>query len=229
MSIKQKLLIIAGKGDFKLDDRIGIAYIFRQCWKYGWMMIRGAFFSTGAKNIKGKIFVGKHVHCIEKRYLKVGTNCKLLDGVYIDALSTEGVNLGNSVILGRDTRIECTGSLSHVGKGVTIGDGTTFGAGCYFGAAGGIEIGDNVVAGQLVRFHSENHNYDDLTKLIKEQGVSHKGIKIGNNCWIGAGVVFLDGATLEDGCVVAANAVVNKAFPQNSIIGGVPAKIIKHR
>lgn len=98
-----------------------------------------------------------------------------------------------------------------------------------FGAAGGIEVGDDVVAGQFIRFHSENHNYSDLTKLIREQGVSHKGIKIGDNCWIGAGAVFLDGAELGDGCVVGANAVVTKKFPDNVVVAGIPAKVIKKR
>lgn len=98
-----------------------------------------------------------------------------------------------------------------------------------FGAAGGIEIGDDVVAGQFIRFHSENHNFNDLSKLIRDQGVTHKGIKIGNNCWIGAGAVFLDGAELGDGCVVGANAVVTKKFPANVIVAGVPATIIGER
>ncbi len=98
-----------------------------------------------------------------------------------------------------------------------------------FGAAGGIEIGDDVVAGQYIRFHSENHNYRDTMKLIREQGVTHKGIKIGNNCWIGAGAIFLDGAELGDGCVVGANAVVTKKFPANVVIVGVPAKKVAVR
>ena len=98
-----------------------------------------------------------------------------------------------------------------------------------FGAAGGIEVGDDVVAGQFIRFHSENHNFNDLSKLIRDQGVSHKGIKIGNNCWIGAGAVFLDGAELGDGCVVGANAVITKKFPDNVVVVGIPAKVISHR
>lgn len=65
--------------------------------------------------------------------------------------------------------------------------------------------------------------------LIKNQGVSNKGIKIGNNCWIGSNVTFLDGSELADGCVVAAGAVVTKKFSENSVIGGVSAKIIKIR
>ena len=83
--------------------------------------------------------------------------------------------------------------------------------------------------GQNIRFHSENHNYEDMTIPIRMQGVTNKGIKIGNDCWIGAGAVFLDGAELGDGCVVGANSVVNKKFDDNSIIVGMPAKMIKKR
>ena len=98
-----------------------------------------------------------------------------------------------------------------------------------FGAAGGIEIGDDVVAGQFIRFHSENHNYNDLTKLIREQGVSHKGIKIDNNCWIGGRCGVFDSAELGDGCVVGANAVITKKFPDNVVVAGIPAKIVQNR
>lgn len=58
-----------------------------------------------------------------------------------------GVLLGNNVVIGRNTRIECTGSIQHLGVGVKIGNRTTFGNDCFFGAAGRIEIGDDVVAG----------------------------------------------------------------------------------
>ncbi|KAF5082671.1 2,3,4,5-tetrahydropyridine-2,6-dicarboxylate N-acetyltransferase [anaerobic digester metagenome] len=229
MSIVEKLLKIAGKNNFEIDKRISKVYIIRLCWKYGWMMMRGRLRTVGYNNISGKIFVGKHVKLIEKRCLSVGSKTKIHDNVKIDALASDGVLIGADVVIGHDTVIECTGNLSNIGKGVKIGNRTTFGNSCYFGAAGGIEIGEDVVAGQFVRFHSENHNYNDLLRLIKEQGVTHKGIKIGNNCWIGAGVVFLDGAELGDGCVVAANAVVTKKFPEDSVIGGVPAKLMKIR
>lgn len=229
MRIVDKLLKIAGKDGFQLDPNINTGYVLLQCWKYGWMMIRGRMLSIRFPNISNNIFVGKKVKIIEKKHLTIGEKTRLQDGVYIDALSRDGVLIGNHVVIGRNTRIECTGGLQSVGKGLKIGNRTTFGNDCMFGAAGGIEIGDDVVAGQFIRFHSENHNYGDKTKLIREQGVSHKGIKVGNNCWIGAGAVFLDGAEIGDGCVVAANAVVTKKFPSNSIIAGVPAKVIKSR
>lgn len=229
MSVIDKLLKIAGKDNFQLDQAIGMKYIFRQCWKYGCMLVRGKIFSFRHEKIENSVFIGKKVKIIEKKNLTVGQKSKLQDGIYIDALSQDGVWIGNQVVLGRNTRIECTGGLQYIGKGIKIGDRTTFGNDCMFGAAGGIEIGEDVVAGQFIRFHSENHNYNDTSKLIREQGVSHKGIKIGNNCWIGAGAVFLDGAELGDGCVVGTNAVVTKKFPKNSVIAGIPAKIIKKR
>lgn len=229
MSITNRLLKIAGKDGFKLDPKIGIRYILSLCYRYGTMLMRGKLFSCGNSSISKTVFIGKKVKVMEKRYLRVGIKSKIHDQVYIDALSREGVRIGDYVVLGRNTRIECTGSLDNIGKGVIIGNRTTFGSDCYFGAAGGIEIGDDVVAGQYIRFHSENHIFDDNDRLIREQGVTHKGIRIGNNCWIGSGAVFLDGAELGDGCVVAANAVVNKTFPANVVIGGVPAKVIRMR
>lgn len=224
-----KILQIVGKDNFKIDSRIDKVYILRLCWKYGWMLIRGKFFSLGKKNIANNIFIGRKVKIIENKYLSIGDKTKLQDEVYIDALCSEGVYIGKNVVLGRNCRIECTGSLQYVGKGVKIGDRTTFGNDCLFGAAGGIVVGNDVVAGQYIRFHSENHNYENPSILIRNQGVTHKGIKIGNNCWVGSGAVFLDGAKVGDGCVIASNAVVTGEFGNNEVIGGIPAKIIKDR
>lgn len=229
MKIVDKLLKIAGKDNYHLDPSIDTNYILRQCWKYGWMMLRGKLFSFGYKQIAKNVFVGKNVKVIEKKYLSIGVKSKLQNGVFIDALSKDGVKIGEYVVIGRNSRMECTGGIQSIGKGVRIGNRSTFGNDCFFGASGGIQIGEDVIAGQFIRFHSENHNYNDTNLLIKDQGVTHKGIKIGNNCWIGAGAVFLDGAVLGDGCVVGANAVITKDFPNNSVIGGVPARILKMR
>ncbi len=229
MKIYQKLLHIAGKENFKLDGRIGLSYLITLCWKYAWMLVRGTLFCLGYSKIKGRLFLGKNVRVKCKKNLVIGWCCKFHDGVEIDALSTNGVILGNCVVLGRNSRIECTGSLNFVGKGCSIGDNSAFGSECFFGAAGGIIIGNDVIVGQNVRFHSENHLFADPKRLIREQGVSHKGIIIGNNCWIGAGAVFLDGAEIGAGCVVGANAVVSKKFSNNLVLAGVPAKVIGKR
>ncbi len=229
MHIKSLMLKMAGKDDFELDERIGMGYLFRICWKYGLMLIRGRLISLTAKAVAADIFVGKHVKLIGRKYLTIGSKTKIHDNVKIDALSTKGVLIGSHCVIGERTSIESTGSLASIGVGLKMGNRTTFGNDCFFGAAGGISIGDDVIAGQYIRFHSENHNYKDLSCLIREQGVSHKGIIIGNNCWIGSGAVFLDGAKVGNGCVIAANAVVTKEYPDNSVIGGVPGRIIGER
>ena len=99
----------------------------------------------------------------------------------------------------------------------------------FWGCAGGIAIGDNTIFGNYVSLHSENHNFTQRDMLIRLQGVNRKGIKIGKDCWIGAKATILDGTDLGDGCIVAAGSVVRGTIPPYSIIGGVPAKIIKMR
>lgn len=229
MWLIERLLRVAGKENFRLDERISFGRLLNIFGKYGGMLARGRLFSLSCKNISKQVFIGRHVKIRCRKELFIGSKAKLHDFVYIDALSEEGVKIGDRVVLGRGTRIECSGSLQQIGKGIRIGKRTSFANDCFFGAAGGIDIGEDVVAGQFIRFHSEDHIYSDKNVLIKDQGVVHKGIKIGNNCWIGSGAVFLDGAEIGDGCVVAANAVVRGKFSENSVIGGVPARLIKKR
>ena len=59
------------------------------------------------------------------------------------------------------------------------------------------------------------------------QGVTRNGVSIKDNVWIGSNVTILDGVTVGENSVIAAGAVVNKSFPNNVIIGGIPAEIIK--
>lgn len=161
---------------------------------------------------------------ISGKHLKVDKSC------YIDALSVEGINFGDRVTVGKFTCIECTGTLADLGKGLKVGSNVGLGTHGFYGCAGGIEIGNDVIIGNYCSFHSENHNFLDHSLPIRLQGVSRKGIKIGNNCWIGAKATILDGVEIGDGCVIAACALVTKGtYPANSVIGGVPARIIKSR
>ena len=176
-----------------------------------------------------KVFVEKHCTFKCKKLIKSENWLNIQRDVYIDALSKNGVQFGSHVSIGCFTRIECTGSFSHLGEGFSCGDYCGLGTNAFYGAAGGITIGNNVIIGNYVTMHSENHNFSDTNIPIRLQGTNHKGIVIGNNCWIGAKVTILDGVHIGDGCVVAAGAVVTKNFPDNVVIGGVPAKIIKSR
>lgn len=147
----------------------------------------------------------------------------------IECTSRNGVKLGRNFKLGAFSRMVASGTLSDLGVGIIIGDNVGVSEYAYIGGAGGVIIGSDVIIGQYFSIHPENHNFEDSQTLIREQGVSRAGVKIGSNCWIGAKVTILDGVSLGPGCVVAAGSVVNRSFPENSVIGGVPSRILRHR
>lgn len=95
--------------------------------------------------------------------------------------------------------------------------------GCYIDGRNGIEIGENTWIGPKVSIISMNHDVCDYNTYVKTEP-----IKIGNNCWIGAGAIILPAVTIADHVIVAAGSVVNKSITQsNVIVAGVPAAIVK--
>ncbi|EAZ96834.1 acetyl transferase [Flavobacteria bacterium BAL38] len=216
----QKLLNKAGK-NYTIDPLIPSNLLVSNLLQRLIMMSRGYFW------LYRKIFLGKGSHISNKRNIAFGNNITIENYVNIDGFAKNKLIFGNNVKIGAYSWISCTSHMSKYGEGISIGNNSAFGRYTEFGAAGGIQIGNDVIAGSYISFHSENHNFGDLSKLIREQGVTSKGIKVGNNVWIGAKVTFLDGSEIGDNCVVAAGAVVNGVFPDNVVIGGVPAKIIK--
>lgn len=109
------------------------------------------------------------------------------------------------------------------GKNITVGKAVFINAGCCFQDQGGIEIGDNVLIGHQVVLATLNHDLDPN----KRKSMKAAPIRIGNNVWIGAHATVLSGVTVGDHAVVAAGAVVVKDVPAYTVVGGVPAKIIK--
>lgn len=210
--------------DFSFDGAIPSAYLI----SYAFMKITGLL--KGALLYRKFMFVGTDVKIRANSLFIVGAGCSIDDGSILNALSASGVVFGKNVSVHKRSVIECTGSLRQLGLGLTVGDNVGIGSNSFLGCAGGVEIGDETIIGNYVSFHSENHNFSDLVMPIRDQGVNHRGIKIGRNCWVGAKVTILDGTIVGDGCVIAAGAVLNgKSYPSNSIIAGVPARVIGSR
>ncbi len=211
--------------DPNITDGVMLGIIFRKTA----MIFRGLWHKIFIKKSKGLLFVGKKVQLRCRRKIKFFGSATIEDGVKIDALSKDGIEVGENFSIGRNSIIECTGVLRELGEKLTIGKNVGIAANAFISMRGPVEIGDDTIFGPNVAIHAENHNFSDFDKPIRLQGGTRKGIKIGNNCWIGSGVIILDGVTIGDGCVIAAGAVVNKDIPDNSIAGGVPAKVIKNR
>jgi len=173
--------------------------------------------------------IGKRCKTQYQHKIKWGKKLKLGNDVLLSALGTEGIILGDNVGSGSYSCIIVSTTFNNLGSFIKIGNNVGMGEFTYLGGAGGLEIGDDCIIGEYLSCHPENHNYADLQTPIRLQGVNRKGIKIGKNCWVGSKVTILDGVEIGDGCILAAGAVVTKSFPANSIIGGVPAKLIKER
>lgn len=213
------------KGEpFSLDSDIPIGYIFN------FFFMKFISICCGILKMGRICFIhpSSSIKCSSK--IKTGKNFSVGRKCYIDALSKKGLVCGNNVSLGYFTHIELTGSLKLLGQGMIVGNNVGLGSHGHYGSGAGLlEIGDNTIFGNYVSIHPENHNFTDLNIPIRNQGVNGKGIKIGEDCWIGAKVTILDGTVIGDHSIVAAGAVVTGKFPPYSIIGGVPAKIIKMR
>ncbi len=90
-----------------------------------------------------------------------------------------------------------------------------------------IEIGDDVYTGPYVYITDQNHTYGDPEIPVGRQWPANQSVRIGAGSWLGAGAVILPGAQLGRNVVVAAGAVVRGEIPDNAVVAGVPAKVIR--
>ncbi len=226
-SIVQKIIQLRNP-NFKFDDALNSRALIQFIWIQIGYLFRGSKVIFLLKKPKG-MMLGKGVSFFNISKIKWGKFLRLGNQVYISALSKNGIQFGDNVSIGAFSRVIVSTSLNDIGDKIVIGNNVGIGEFAYLGGAGGLEIGDECIVGQYLSCHPENHNYENTSIAIRHQGVSRKGIKIGKNCWIGSKVTILDGVEIGDGSIIAAGSVVTKSFNKNSIIGGVPAKLLKSR
>ena len=128
--------------------------------------------------------------------------------------------------LGRKSVVESFSCINNAVGDIVIGDHTRIGL--HNTIIGPVTIGSHVNLAQNITVTALNHNFDDATRRIDQQGVSTQPVTIADDVWIGAGAVVLPGVTIGRHSVVAAGAVVTRNVPDGCVVGGVPAKIIKH-
>lgn len=134
-----------------------------------------------------------------------------------------------SIEVGDHSVIRENAILQTYGGHIRIGRECTVNPFCLIQGNGGVDIGDNVLIASHVCMYSANHVFSDSRKNIREQGETRRGIKIGNDVWIGGGAIILDGVSIGDGAVVAAGTVVNRDVLRLEVVGGVPGRPISSR
>lgn len=112
---------------------------------------------------------------------------------------------------------------SDCGRNIYLGRDVFVNAGCKFQDQGGIYLGDRVLVGQNVVLATLNHGMDPAHRA----DLHPAPIRIGDDVWIGANATVLPGVTIGDGAIVAAGAVVTRDVPAMTVVGGVPARVIK--
>lgn len=226
-----EILIGKLKGDpsYRLKSQYSLRDLAGVLWYRGAQVVRGTWCRLWMGRTRGLLFCGRGVVIEHGRHVRVGASVILEDGVFLAALSEQGIRLGRNVTIGRGSVLTCMGVIAERGVGIEIGDCSAVGAHSFLGGQGGITIGRDVIMGPGVRIFSENHRFDSRESPIRLQGEIRRGVRIEDDCWIGAGVTIVDGTTIGRGTVVAAGAVVTRGVPAYSVVAGVPAKIIKTR
>ena len=160
-----------------------------------------------------------YIRLLAPLYQHRGRGSKIYGSVRMDTPPYRRFFLGNHSV------IESYCCINNAVGDVVIGDYTRIGI--HNTIIGPVCIGNHVNLAQGITVTALNHNFKDKTKRIDEQGISTNPVVIGDDVWIGANAVILPGVTIGKHCVVAAGAVVTKDVPDNTIVGGVPAKVIK--
>lgn len=176
--------------------------------------------------LDGIVAIEPNVRLRYTDHLRLATGVYLDEGVYLHAMP-DGIEIGeNSYVMNHaELHIYNFRGLPHsyikIGKNCLISEFNVL------RGQGGITIGDNVYTSPFVQIVAVNHVYSDPARPIIEQGITANGIVIEDNVWIGSGAIILDGVRIGNGAVIAAGSVVTEDVPRRTVVGGIPAKVIK--
>lgn len=191
--------------------------------------LRGWAWRWRFKSCGRMFFIGQGCHIYFPRFITLGEDVFFGPYCMINALSKKGVQIGNRVRIRDYTWILVSSQIHEPGEGLVIGDDGYIGPHGYLGAGGGLTLGRSVVVGAYVQFLAENHNFSDFSRPIREQGVTRRGIQVGDDVWIGNNVIILDGVRIGNGSVIGAGSIVTHDVPPNSVAAGNPAHVIRQR
>ncbi len=139
--------------------------------------------------------------------------------------------------IGRDATVRL-GRWSWIGHGckirvhegeLSIGAKSVLGQECTISAFQRISIGRECIIADRVMMIDFDHGMVEVERPIREQGIYKRDVHIGHNAWIGYGACILRGVTVGDNSVIGTSSVVTCDFPDNSVVGGIPAKLIRTR
>jgi acetyltransferase-like isoleucine patch superfamily enzyme len=149
--------------------------------------------------------------------------CFVCPGVKFEIGPDATVSLGRWSWLGHGTKVR-----AHEGT-VTIGAKSVLGQECTISAYRHVSIGRECIIADKVMMIDFDHGMVEVERTIREQGIYKREVRVGHNAWIGYGACLLRGVTVGDNCVIGTSAVVTRNVPDNAVVAGIPARVIRMR
>lgn len=200
-------------------------------WLVGWMPtvagigVRGVLYRLMLK-MDGLAAIETNVRLRFANHIRLGQGSYLDQGVYIHACPG-GVTIGPRTLVMHGSILHVYNFRNLPHAGIVIGEDSLIGEMNVIRGQGGVSIGDRVYTSPMAQIIAVNHIFDDPRRPFVEQGITAQGIVIEDDVWIGSGAVITDGVRVGQGAVVAAGAVVTKDVPPHTVVGGIPARVIK--
>ena len=190
------------------------------------MLLRKRFYKYLFKPKLTNVFFGKNMDIFNPNKIKIGKNCLIGDNCLLDAKTGGSISIGNNASIGRGTLIR-----SGLGA-IEIGDNAGIAAYSHIAAMGTtVKLGnDALVSAYCYIIGHAGYVFRSLGEPMTDHpAIGGKGIVIGDDVWLGAGVYVIDGCNIGTGSIIGAGSVVTKDISEYSIAVGVPAKVIKKR
>ena len=175
-------------------------------FRYGRLLVRLAWLKLrwgGRLQVDGIAFVGPGVK------LEIGRNARVV--------------LGRWSWIGHDCKVR-----AHEGE-VRIGAKTVLGQECTISSFKHVSIGRECIVADRVMLIDFDHGVVEVERPIRLQGIYKRDVRVGHNVWIGYGACFLRGVTVGDNAVIGTYAVVTRDVPDDAVMGGIPARVLRMR
>ncbi|HEY4428719.1 MAG TPA: acyltransferase [Solirubrobacteraceae bacterium] len=157
------------------------------------------------------------------RRLQTDGICFICPGVKLELGRGATLRIGRWAWVGHGSKIRV-----HEGE-VEIGAKTVIGQECTISAFQCVSIGRECILADRVMLIDFDHGVTEVERPIRLQGIYKRDVRVGHNVWMGYGACVLRGTTIGENSIVGTNAVVTRDFPANSVVGGVPARLIRMR
>jgi len=168
------------------------------------------------------VSVGRGVEISDRRNILCGSNVFIYPFVRLETTDFSKIHLGSNVNIFHGSVFQA------IGRDIIIGNNVTVGEYSIFQAQDRIVIEDDVLLASRIQIITNTHSFANPNYPIKSQQNNAKPVHIKRGAWIGINATILQGVTVGNNSVVAAGAVVIRDVPDYSVVGGVPARIIKH-